>query len=200
MTNDEKGYIKFECEWIKNKALPKKKILELNKVRDELYSLKLVGAYKNGIGYGNISQRVGKTEEFIITGSATGNFDKIDEKSYATVKSFDIDKNSLTCKGPIKASSESMTHGAVYISCPKMNAVIHVHSLKLWKKLLNKVPTTNKKAEYGSPEIANEIIRLLKKKETKEKKIITLAGHKEGIITFGKDLDEARKVLLKQIK
>ena len=67
---------------------------------------------------------------------------------------------------------------------------------QLWERLINKIPTTSPEAEYGTPEIARDIIRLFKETDVKEKKILVMGGHKEGIISFGKDLDEAGNVLL----
>ena len=67
----------------------------------------------------------------------------------------------------------------------------------MWEKLLNIVPTTPENIEFGTPEMAWEISRLFKKTDVKKKKIIVMGGHKEGIISFGKSLDEAGNILLK---
>ena len=190
------GYIKFICDFIEAGTIPAKDILELNKWRDKLYSLKLIGAYSNGIGYGNISVRKNKNI-FLITGSATGNFPVLNGDHYSEVTDFDLDKNYLKCKGPIKASSESMTHAAIYSIDKNINAVIHVHNLELWSKLLNKFPTTSKNAAYGTPDIAKEMIRLFKDENAGKKGIIVTEGHKEGVFTFGKDLDAACSTLMK---
>ena len=185
------SYIKFNCDWDKSELLFDVK--ELNKWRDKLYSLKLIGAHPDGVGYGNISQRNGKN--FIITGSKTGGIEKLTLEHYTRVEDWNFEKNYLHCDGPIEASSESLTHAAVYESLTDVNAVIHIHNLELWSKLINKVPTTSKNVEYGTPKMAYEIKRLIKN-ENIEKKIIVMAGHEEGIITFGKNLDEAGKILL----
>ena len=47
--------------------------------------------------------------------------------------------------------------------------------------------------------MAQEILRLFQKNEInniKEKKIIVMAGHEEGLIFFGKDLEGATEILL----
>ena len=72
-----------------------------------------------------------------------------------------------------------------------------MHNLKLWNYLLEKAPATKKEVKYGTPEMAKELIRLVKEKEAREKKIVVMKGHKEGIISFGKTLEEAGKTLLK---
>lgn len=190
----ETGVIKFNCNWIKENPLDNELIKDLNFWRDKLYKLGFIGMYKNEIGYGNISIRFQKNQ-FIISGSATGKFQKLTNEHYTKVVEYDLNKNSLTATGPILASSESLTHAVIYECEPSVNAVIHIHNLDLWKKLLNKVPTTKKEIEYGTPAMAREVIRLFKEKNLSEKKIFAMAGHEEGIVAFGKDLDEAGEIL-----
>ncbi len=187
------GAIKFNCRMIKRK-IKKKEIKDLNKWRNKLFELNLIGVYSNGIGFGNISKRTEKNK-FIITGSATGRKKKLNEKDYCKVIKFDLKKNSLICEGQTKPSSESLTHASVYKTLKEANAVIHIHNLQLWNHLLEKIPATSKKAKYGSLQLTKEITSLLKEKKTK--KIILMKGHKEGIISFGKNLDETGKILLK---
>lgn len=192
----DKGYVKYRCNWEKTEPIDECRILELNKWRDRLYALGLIGAYDNGVGFGNISVRDADSDSFLTTGTATGTLAKLDGAHYAEVIAFDIPRNTLTCRGPIQASSESMTHGAVYVAAPAIKAVIHVHNHKLWGALLGKVPTTSKDAEYGTPEIADEVCRLFRETDVKDNKIIVLGGHEEGILTFGSNLDQAGSVIL----
>ncbi|MEK6916743.1 MAG: class II aldolase/adducin family protein [Nanoarchaeota archaeon] len=187
------GYIKFNYKWIKSNPINVEKLKEISKWRDRLYNLSLIGS-KNKIGYGNISIRL-QDKAFIITGSATGNLKKLTQQHYTTVIDYDFTKNFLVCKGPVIASSESLTHAAIYESVSSVNAVIHVHNLSLWKKLLDKIPTTLKAAKYGTPQLAYDIKRLLKDNAIK-KRIIIMAGHKSGILTFGKDLQDAGEIIL----
>jgi ribulose-5-phosphate 4-epimerase/fuculose-1-phosphate aldolase len=189
MTDD--GYIKFNCDWKETPAVSMAEIGDLNTWRDKLYSLGLIGAYPDGVGFGNISIR--QNLSFIITGSATGNLRELNARHYSKVVLYDLDKNYLKCIGETKASSESMTHAAIYNLDSKINAVIHVHNLELWEKLLYKVPTTSKESAYGTPEIAREMIRVISASKTG---IVVTEGHKEGIFTYGKDLDEAGKILM----
>src|SRR5437763_738723 len=104
-------------------------------------------------------------------------------------------KNAVTCSGPAKASSESLTHASIYKSLPAVNAVIHIHSEKLWACYLNKIPTTKMEVPYGTPEMANEVNRLIQEEKLEEKKIFAMAGHKDGIVCFGNSLSEAFKIL-----
>jgi methylthioribose-1-phosphate isomerase len=200
--NDQKtddGYVKFNQERIKANHIRPEHIEKINKFRQKFYDLKLIGMYNNGVGYGNISQR---TEAgFIISGTKTGGKKILDENDYTEVVEIDLDKNSLKCKGAVDASSESMTHGSFYEASKDINAVIHIHNKEFWQYLLNqKAPTTSEKAKYGTPEMAYEILRLFKETDVAEKKIVVMAGHEEGVIAFGKNLDEAADILLEHFQ
>jgi len=194
----DEGYIKFKCKWIRAEPVSANMILKINTWRDTLYKFGLIGAYSNGIGFGNISIRT-DNKTFLITGSATGQLDKLDVSHYVLVNEYDFRKSSLTCKGPIKASSESLSHAAVYECSPETKAVIHIHNMSLWENLKYKVPTTSENVLYGTPEMAVEIKRLFKKTKVAIEKIILMGGHKEGIITFGETLEEAGKILLEKL-
>ncbi len=196
MNMDDEEYIKFDCEWIRTGALSSDDIAEINSLRNKLYGLGLIGAHEDGVGFGNVSARVGGSDEFIITGTATGNLKTLDGRHYAKVTDFDIDKNRLTCVGPVQASSEALSHAAVYLSCADVNAVVHVHCLSLWRKLIGKVPTTSHDALFGTPAMAREIMRLFREGGAQKKGVIVMGGHREGLLFFGKDLDEAEKVVL----
>lgn len=190
--------VKFNYKWIKSKAISFNKLMELNKCRNKLYDLGLIGAI-NGIGYGNLSIRIKDSQEFIITGSGTGNLPVLSAKHYTKVIDYTFEKNYLRCEGPIKASSESLTHAAVYRSDSEINAVIHVHSPELWNRFLEKMPSTSKHALYGTPHIAYEIMSLFKETDVRNRNMIVMAGHKPGIITFGNNLTDAGNVLLEKL-
>jgi len=191
----DEGYIKFQCNWIKNNLTELDSIDYLSHWRDKLYNQKLIGAYPDGIGYGNISTRL-KKNVFMITGSTTGNIKQLTDQHYAKVISYDILNNALTCEGQTKASSESLTHAVFYESIPLANAVVHIHNNALWEKLINIMPTSAPLVPYGTPEMALEIKRLLTSSSLREDRILVMAGHQDGIITFGTNLEEAvNKVL-----
>ncbi len=192
----EEGYVKFNCDWIKADSVSESLLSEINAWRAKMFKLGLIGMFENGVGFGNISVRGPEKNQFIISGTATGGIASLEPEHYTIVTDYSIEKNWVECKGPIKASSEAMTHAVIYQSDKSINAVIHVHNLAFWKKLLEKVPTTKKDAEYGTPEMAEEVIRLFKETDVKEKKIMVMAGHKEGIVSFGKSLDDAGSILL----
>ena len=197
MIDEDEGYVKYHCHWLNKPTVTSAEISELNQWRDKLYQLNLIGQYDNGIGFGNISVRDVQPECFIISGTKTGGLAALTENHYTKVTQFDWDKNLVTCIGSIPASSEALTHAALYIANPEIQALIHVHHFSLWQALLGKVPTTKINCAYGTPEMAREIIRLCQENETRKLKIIVMSGHKEGIITFGRNLTEAGNILLK---
>ena len=97
--------------------------------------------------------------------------------------------------GPIKASSESLTHAAIYECSADIKAVIHIHHKEFWDKALNVIPTSSNSVPYGTPEMANEIFRLYKETDFSTNKIMAMAGHDEGIIAFGNTLAEAGQII-----
>ena len=194
-TTDE-GYIKYQCHWTKISTVTAEDILELNQWRDRLYRLGLIGQYSNGIGFGNLSIRLNNSQDMIISGTQTGGIAQLKAEHYTKVTDFDWQKNYVSCEGLIKASSETLTHAAIYVAQPKIKAVIHVHNAGLWQKLLDKVPTTDPNCAYGTPEMAEELIKLCQQPKTTNAKIVVMSGHEEGIITLGKNLEEAGNVLL----
>ena len=189
------GYVKFNCTWEQKEILISEDVFkELQHCRSQLYELKLIGIYPDGIGFGNIS--VKNESGFIITGSATGQFVKLDRSNYAQVNRYNIEKNSITCSGLTKASAESLTHAAVYESIPEAGAVVHVHCLWLWEKLLDIFPATSADIKYGTPEMADAVGNLASGINKKEEKIIIMGGHQEGILTFGSNLNEATNQII----
>lgn len=192
----DEGYIKFDCRWIEAAPVVFEGFQAINHWRNKLHQLGLIGMYPNKVGFGNISIRDGNTSRFFITGSATGGLENLTENHYTLVTDFNFSGNYLTCRGPIKASSESLTHAAVYLTVPEVKAVIHVHHLKSWQKLLNRIPTTSSNVAYGTPQMSLEILRLFKETDLKNKRVLAMGGHQEGLISFGIDMEEAGKALL----
>jgi L-ribulose-5-phosphate 4-epimerase len=168
---------------------------KLNACRRKLLQLRLIGVDSNGIGFGNLSVRDGTTNNFYVTGSGTGGTPELELADYARVVAYDFGRNWLQCESSTIASSESLTHAAVYESEPEARAIIHCHSLKLWATLLGQVPTTSEAVGYGTPEMAYEVRRLFWMTDVKSRKIFVMGGHEAGVVTFGKDLQEAFAVV-----
>ena len=193
-------YIKFSCERVAAGITSFGGLAELNAYRRKLLDLRLIGVDTNGIGFGNLSVRDGATDRFYITGSATGGIHELTLAHCAKVVACDFERNRVRYEGSALPSSESLTHAAVYESDATAGAVIHCHDSKLWATVLNKVPTTSKTADYGTHEMANEIMQLFKRIDLQSRKIVVMAGHEAGILTFGKDLEEAFGVLMRERK
>lgn len=186
----EEGYIKYKCNLTERELELYPEMKDINVVRSELTKLNMIGIYPSGISFGNISIRL-SGERFIITGTQTGAFDVLLPEHFALVKESDIPRNSIECIGLRPASSESLTHASFYKSSETVTSVIHIHNLNLWRKLLYKVPTIPDTCEYGTPEIARAVSDMLKLNNQAESGIIALAGHYEGIISYGVDLNSA---------
>jgi ribulose-5-phosphate 4-epimerase/fuculose-1-phosphate aldolase len=194
---NETGSVKFKCQQVAGNIVPFAGLDELNAYRKKLLELGMIGVDASGIGFGNLSIRDGATSRFYITGSGTGGILELEPADYARVVAYDFDRNWLQCEGSRIASSESLTHAAVYESDPTVFSVIHTHDLKLWAALLDKVPTTPKRVDYGTPEMAGAVRRLFEVSDVKTRKIFVMAAHEGGLVTFGRDLEEAFDVLMR---
>ena len=64
---------------------------------------------------------------------------------------------------------------------------------------MNHVPTTSEDIPYGTPEMANEVKRLFNETDVGKEKIIVMGGHREGLISFGKNLEEAANILIDKL-
>lgn len=205
----EDGVVKFQQTFNLKSPLERSIISELNGWRNTLYQFKLIGQDKSrygGYGYGNISQKLfpncflKNKNKFVITGTQTGGLAELEELHYTTVLEYYPKKNLVIVEGPIEASSESMTHGTIYDLDENIRFVFHAHSPEIWKSA-NKldIPITNEKVEYGTPEMAEEVNRLYRDTNMKDKKMFSMGGHEDGVITFGNDAQEAGKTMLKYL-
>jgi ribulose-5-phosphate 4-epimerase/fuculose-1-phosphate aldolase len=191
-------YVKFTFERACADIAPFDTFAELNACRRKLLGLRLIGQDSNGIGFGNLSVRDGATRNFHITGSATGGLSKLSLTDCVRVVDCDFKKNWLRYEGTAIPSSESLTHAAIYESDSITSAVIHCHDSALWRALLDRGPTSSKAVAYGTPEMAYEVMRLFKTTDVQSRKILVMAGHEGGIVTFGKNLEDAFGVLMRE--
>lgn len=189
------GYIKFQAHWTRSAALEYAELEALNLWRQRCYANGWIGAYPDGIGFGNISRRLDTGGRFLISGSATGNFPVLDASHYALVEEVRASDNALWCCGPIVASSESMSHAAVYSACPEVEGVIHVHHQGMWEQLLVEGQATEPGATYGSPEMVAAILALLSRRAYQSVGVFAMAGHEDGVFAYGRNLEEAFRQL-----
>lgn len=187
----DEGTIKFHGDWHRGDPIPPDCYALINPWRQRLYDHGLIGVTPDGIGYGNLSVRYGPENQFVITGTATGGFAALEAPHYTRVVSYDLKKNTLSCNGPIHASSESLTHAALYQTDPAITAVAHVHSAALWQRLLHHAPTTSADVPYGTPQMALEMKRLYRETDLPQTRLLVMAGHRDGVVSFGENLREA---------
>ncbi len=190
--------LKYKCHWEKTPAnIPEDIFQELNRRRRILYNMKLIWIYPNNIWYGNVSIRKPGTNQFYISGTSTGRLTELTPEHYCLVSKVEAKDNQLYCEGPIEASAESMTHSAVYESDSTVNAVIHIHNFSTRSTYMDKVPTTNKSVPYGTPEMSAEAARMFRETNVKETKFFVMGGHEDGVMSFGKSMDEAGRMIVK---
>jgi len=191
------GVIKFDLEHETGPLPDWADISQLQGWFGRCRKLDLIGQHADryqGAAYGNISQR-GPTG-FLITGTQTGGQLRLEEKDVCWVKHIDLAHNRLTSSGPVKPSSESMTHEQVYRHVPEANFVIHVHHKAMWNQASQLgMAATDKTAKYGTQEMAYEVERLLKDKQVRNTGAFSMGGHEDGIVVFGDSADQAGKRL-----
>jgi ribulose-5-phosphate 4-epimerase/fuculose-1-phosphate aldolase len=193
-------YVKFTYQRARMDIAPFDELTELNACRRKLLEQRLIGLDANGIGFGNLSIRDGVSGNFYITGSATGGLPELTPTDCVRVVAYDFARNWLRFEGAAIPSSESLTHAAIYESDPSTSAVIHCHDSVLWRALLDGVPTSSKSVAYGTPEMAYEIMRLFEGTDVRSRKILVMAGHEGGIVTFGQNFEEAYDVVMRAAK
>ena len=158
---------------------------ELDAARTALHDAGLIGVYPSGIGYGNVSLRLAGNL-FLISGSGTGSSRLLGKQGYSLVRAFDPLENTVASFGPVQASSESMTHGAVYGAANKARCVIHIHSPFLFTSLL---------AE-GFPALSREVARLITEELSPSEGIFVTAGHNEGVFAYGESIASTLNLIL----
>jgi len=193
----EEGYIKYRSSWVEGPAPDETAAIELERWRQPLVAAGLIGHYRDlGVGFGNISVRSGEPGQFLISGTRTGHLLRTSKAHYSLVTAYDIHANSLTCTGPVQASSEAMTHAAIYELDPSIGAIVHAHDRDLWRRFLNELPTTDADIAYGTPQMAMEFQRLFRETSFSEAGVAVMAGHEEGLISVGRTLEEAARKML----
>lgn len=188
----DEGYTKFTVDWTDRRPIDDPSIAELDRWRRPLFDAGLIGQYEDpGPGYGNISVREPGSRQFLVSATQTGHLPGTGPDHYARVTAWDIDANRVTCRGARQASSESLTHAAIYELDDTILAVVHVHDLRLWRQLKGIVPTTAAEVAYGTPEMAREFRRLWQETAFADCRIAVMAGHESGIVSIGRTLAEA---------
>jgi ribulose-5-phosphate 4-epimerase/fuculose-1-phosphate aldolase len=174
--------------------------------REVMAKTQLVGqdpARYGGAGYGNVSGRIGPPSaprgqrSFLVTGTQTSGSACITLDDYCVVAEYDYHRNRVRSYGKIMPSSESMTHGAIYDLAPAIRFVLHAHTPTIWRRARAlKIPTTDPQVAYGTPEMALEVQRLFRSTTLSEVQVLSMGGHEDGIIVFGRTAEEAGQILI----
>lgn len=189
--NEKEGIVKYFLEFKKEKLDITKEYKSLEVLRKRLYSLALIGAYEDGIGYGNISLKSEDENSFIITGTQTGCLQDLEEKDYSKVLSIDFNNFKTKACGLSHPSSECISHGTIYNLDKEIKAVIHIHNKKLWHFMIENNYLSTEDTPYGTLEMVEDIRNMYKNKNILENNIFVMKGHYEGIICFAKSLEAA---------
>lgn len=193
----DEGYIKYQSHWTKGPAPDVSGAQQLEAFRKILFAAGLIGHYEElNVGFGNISIRSGAPGQFLITGTQTGHLEETGEAHYALVTHYDIDRNSVSCTGPVQASSEALTHAAIYELHPSIAAVVHVHSKPLWERHLNVLPSTSADVPYGTPSMALAFKRLYDETQFSDQGLAVMGGHEEGLVSIGESLEIATRQVM----
>lgn len=191
----DEGVIKFSGERVEGEVPHPPALDELNRARTELFDLGLIGCYDNGIGYGNLSLRE-TGNRFLITGSATGADRELRFEQFCLVESFSPERNSVRSRGALLASSESMTHGAIYAANSAVNCVMHIHSRALFDALLQQGALhTPADVPYGTPAMAQAVASLVQAQSVLPV-LFVMAGHDEGIVAYGADIASVKQLIV----
>ncbi len=154
----------------------------------------------DGLGFGNLSQRIDQNS-FLISGTQTGDLDKLRPEHYSLVTGVNLSNNSVDACGPVKPSSESLTHAAVYALDERIQFVFHVHSPDIWcaRHSLGIAQTGNDIA-YGTTQMAEEMYRLHQQGSFVNGNILAMSGHQDGIISFGGNAEEAGNIIIETLR
>jgi ribulose-5-phosphate 4-epimerase/fuculose-1-phosphate aldolase len=179
---------------------------ELEYWRKKLYQLNLIGEYPEvGIGFGNMSMIQDYTNftesahpQFVITGTQTGKYTDLNGCQYTRVLDYDIDRLKIKMMGAVEASSEALTHAAIYVSNPNIKAVFHIHSTEIWKKMIgDQSPYTDAAIPYGTVEMAHATQACIKGHDSG---VFCMHGHEDGVVIYGTSLEETGELTLRLYK
>ncbi len=197
---EEEGVVKYSLKYTNTSELALKECKKIESVRSRLFSLGLIGAYSNGIGYGNISVRYKKKNSFVITATQTGELSKLTPNYYSFVKKVDFIKFRTYAKGPNRPSSEAITHACIYNLHKDIKAVIHIHNEKIWEYMLTNNYLSTNDTPYGTLEMVEDVKDIYKNIDPLINNAFVMKGHFEGVVTFGKSLKEAETTLYEIIQ
>ena len=193
--SEQEGVIQFNLSHHSSDAKQYPELKELICWHQRIHALELIGqspSRYDGYAYGNMSQRL-SGNEFLISGTQTGGISHLTADHYAHIDHCDITNNHVQSHGPIKPSSECMSHAAVYTASPSAMAVIHIHNPDIWQQHhALQLSTTAADIEYGTPNMAKAVLHCIEHSP----QCIAMLGHEDGIICFADDMNSAGEQIL----
>ncbi len=202
-----------------NHANLAERLAELDVLRTDLHDVGFVGMYESGIGFGNISLRL-KSEPvgepvnesvadsadvngvdsvenkyFIISATATGGARELGRDGYCLVTKSSKEENKVWSMGPLQASSETLTHAAIYEASPQVQYIVHIHHKQLFSALLQEKQSlkTPKNVAYGTVEMALALQDVVKSSPLEG--CVVMQGHDEGIIFYATSIEQIRSLI-----
>ncbi len=176
---------------------------ELEYWRKKLYKLNLIGEYAEAqIGFGNMSSVMDYSEyfkspnpQFVITGTQTGKYTDLNGSHYTRVLDYSINGLKIKMMGSIEASSEALTHAAIYASNKNIKAIFHIHYQEIWKKMIDdNSDFTAANIPYGTVEMAHATQECVAGKNSGT---FCMRGHEDGVVIYGENMDEVGALTIK---
>ena len=199
----DEGVIKYQLQYGFAEPLTEHDYCHLHRWHQRFKAEGILGqdpARYDGLGFGNVSERIDQ-QSFLISGTQTGALDRLEPEHYALVTSVDLSKNRVVAQGPVKPSSESLTHAAVYSIDERIRYVFHVHSPEIWlaRDCLG-IAQASAEIAYGTPEMAQEMLRLHRQGAFHKGNILAMAGHEDGIISFGENSEITGNIIIETLR
>ncbi|MCX7775568.1 MAG: class II aldolase/adducin family protein [Spirochaetaceae bacterium] len=211
------GIIKYACHWQQSVLRTCETADKVLAVRNTLWQQGLIGAAADGTGFGNVSSAVSLDEAlelapdmaervqsryhagrrcFLVTGSQTGREAVLGVSGLALVLEWSLAANELVCAGPVRASSESLTHAALYEADSRIGGVVHVHAPWYWEHWPEDAPCTAADILYGTPAMGYEIQKIWRETGGALAGVVCMGGHRDGLLAWGPTVEQAMDRLL----
>lgn len=199
MSSEPEGVVKYRLDHSPGAPRGLGEIGELPAWHQICHRLGLIGRDPeryDGYAYGNLSRRL-SAASFIISGTQTSGYARLDASQYALVTGWAIERNTIRSTGPCEPSSEALSHAALYQRTSAIGFIIHVHSPELWGRAAAlRLPVTDPFAPYGTPEMAQSIWELFDRGLLGNQGLFAMGGHQDGVIAFGHTASAAGTLLV----
>lgn len=193
---ETEGVIQFTLDHTDGDAPSDPRMQGLGDWRNQLKDRGMMGqdpGRYGGLGFGNLSIRLG-AETFLITGSQTAHHPRLLLEHMTLVLEVSLEQNRARSLGPVKPSSESLSHAAAYQAHPDIHCVFHVHDPRLFRlRGPLGLAATPEDVRYGTPAMASAVAALLR---DQPERLIVMAGHLDGLMATGRSMDAAGALLM----